>query len=77
MTTDPVSVGQHGWDEFLHAYNNFCSSHGGAPLFNRGTAAVGVVCQVKQGIGVDKPATRSLERLRCPERPPATIKKLR
>ncbi|MER3487112.1 MAG: hypothetical protein C4345_15170 [Chloroflexota bacterium] len=35
MTIDPVSIGQHGWDEFLHAYNNFCSSHGGAPLFNQ------------------------------------------
>ncbi|MER3487111.1 MAG: hypothetical protein C4345_15165 [Chloroflexota bacterium] len=43
----------------------------------RGTAAVGVACQVKQGIGVHKPATCSLECLRCPERPPATIKKLR
>ncbi len=35
MTVDPVSTGQPGWDEFLHAYNDFCSSYGGAPLLNQ------------------------------------------
>jgi hypothetical protein len=35
MTLDPVSTGQPGWDEFLQAYNRFCSDRGGVPLFNQ------------------------------------------
>ena len=35
MTLDPVSTGQEGWDEFLVAYNEFCSEAGGIPLFNQ------------------------------------------
>ncbi|MGI8876379.1 MAG: FAD-binding oxidoreductase [Egibacteraceae bacterium] len=35
MTIDPVSSGNPGWDEFLVAYNAFCSEHGGVPLFNQ------------------------------------------
>jgi FAD/FMN-containing dehydrogenase len=35
MTLDPVSTGQAGWDEFLVAYNDFCSDAGGIPLFNQ------------------------------------------
>lgn len=35
MTLDPVATGALGWDEFLRAYNQFCSDHGGAPLFNQ------------------------------------------
>ena len=35
MTLDPVSTGQQGWDEFLVAYNEFCSDAGGVPLFNQ------------------------------------------
>ena len=35
MTIDPVSTGQAGWDEFLAAYNEFCSDHNGVPLFNQ------------------------------------------
>jgi hypothetical protein len=35
MTVDPVSTGAKGWDEFLKAYNKFCSDHGGVPLFNQ------------------------------------------
>ncbi|HEY1339635.1 MAG TPA: FAD-linked oxidase, partial [Bryobacteraceae bacterium] len=35
MTIDPVSTGNPGWPEFLLAYNDFCSVHGGIPLFNQ------------------------------------------
>jgi FAD binding domain-containing protein len=35
ITIDPVSTGDAGWDEFLVAYNDFCSANGGVPLFNQ------------------------------------------
>ena len=35
ITIDPVSTGDAGWDEFLVAYNDFCSRNGGIPLFNQ------------------------------------------
>jgi FAD/FMN-containing dehydrogenase len=35
ITIDPVSTGNAGWEEFLAAYNEFCSQHGGVPLFNQ------------------------------------------
>jgi len=35
MTLDPVTTGAPGWDEFLRAYNGFCSQHNGIPLFNQ------------------------------------------
>jgi hypothetical protein len=35
MTFDPVSTGDGGWEQFLVAYNDFCSRHGGSPLFNQ------------------------------------------
>jgi D-arabinono-1,4-lactone oxidase len=35
MTCAPVSTGNPGWEEFLDAYNQFCSLHGGRPLFNQ------------------------------------------
>jgi hypothetical protein len=35
ITIDPVSTGNPGWEEFLVAYNQFCSQHGGVPLFNQ------------------------------------------
>ncbi|MDA9983153.1 FAD-linked oxidase [Gammaproteobacteria bacterium] len=35
LTLDPVSSGNHGWNEFLRAYNEFCSNKGGTPLFNQ------------------------------------------
>lgn len=35
MTIDPVSTANPGWYEFLAAYNDFCSGHGGSPLFNQ------------------------------------------
>jgi hypothetical protein len=35
MTLDPVSTGDSGWNEFIDAYNEFCSAHGGVFLFNQ------------------------------------------
>ena len=35
MTLDPVTTGGQGWDEFLNAYNEFCSINNGVPLFNQ------------------------------------------
>lgn len=35
MTLDPVSTANKGWDEFLIAYNQFCSERNGVPLFNQ------------------------------------------
>jgi FAD/FMN-containing dehydrogenase len=35
MTIDPVSTGNPGWHDFLIAYNQFCSDHGGTPLLNQ------------------------------------------
>ena len=35
ITFDPVATGGPGWVEFLTAYNDLCSRHGGVPLFNQ------------------------------------------
>lgn len=35
MTIDPTAAGEPGWDEFLDAYNEFCSSRGARPLLNQ------------------------------------------
>ena len=35
LTLDPVATGSPGWNEFLTAYNEFCSRHNGWPLFNQ------------------------------------------
>jgi FAD/FMN-containing dehydrogenase len=35
ITIDPVATGAPGWLEFLDAYNEFCSEHGGYPLINQ------------------------------------------
>ena len=35
MTIDPVSTANPGWPDFLAAYNQFCSDHGGIPLPNQ------------------------------------------
>jgi hypothetical protein len=35
MTLDPVSTANKGWDEYLTAYNEFCSERNGVPLFNQ------------------------------------------
>ncbi len=35
MTIDPVSTANPGWDQFIAAYNQFCSGQAGIPLFNQ------------------------------------------
>jgi len=35
LTLDPVSTANPGWEEFLVAYNDFCSERGGLPLLNQ------------------------------------------
>jgi FAD/FMN-containing dehydrogenase len=35
MTLDPVSTANPGWDDFLDAYNQFCSDRNGLPLPNQ------------------------------------------
>jgi hypothetical protein len=35
ITLDPVSTAPEGWNDFLVAYNEFCSKNGGSPLFNQ------------------------------------------
>lgn len=35
MTIDPVSTANPGWDDFLIAYNQFCSDRNGVPLLNQ------------------------------------------
>jgi hypothetical protein len=49
MTIDPVSTGNPGWTEFLIAYNEFCSAHGGIPLFNQTDAIT--PAQVQAALG--------------------------
>ncbi|HUK17611.1 MAG TPA: FAD-binding oxidoreductase [Bryobacteraceae bacterium] len=49
MTIDPVSTGNPGWPQFLIAYNQFCSAHGGIPLFNQTDGIT--PAQVQQALG--------------------------
>lgn len=35
LSIDPVSTGGPEWEEFLKAFNNFCSERNGHPLFNQ------------------------------------------
>ena len=35
LTIDPVSTANPGWEEFLAAYNQFCSDRNGVPLLNQ------------------------------------------
>ena len=35
MTIDPVSTGNKGWQDYLGAYNQFCSERNGKPLLNQ------------------------------------------
>jgi len=35
MTLDPVSTANPGWEEFLDAYNRFCSEREGARSLNQ------------------------------------------
>jgi hypothetical protein len=35
LSIDPVCTGGKGWNEYIDAYNEFCSEHDGAPLLNQ------------------------------------------
>ncbi len=35
LTLDPVATGLFDWEDFLVAYNEFCSQHDGTPLYNQ------------------------------------------
>ncbi len=35
MTIDPVSTANPGWEDFLDAYNQFCSARNGIPILNQ------------------------------------------
>ena len=35
LSIDPASTGGKEWEDFLRAYNDFCSARGGEPLFNQ------------------------------------------
>lgn len=35
MTVDPVGTGAEGWNDFIDAYNRWCTERGGRPLFNQ------------------------------------------
>ncbi len=49
LTLDPVSTGSEGWDDFIAAYNAFCSEHNGTPLFNQ---TIGITTeQAKKAFG--------------------------
>ena len=61
ITIDPVSTGNPGWEEFLVAYNEFCSEHGGIPLFNQ-TKSI-TRAQVEKAFG-DRLATFEVYRKR-------------
>lgn len=45
MTIDPVSTANPGWEDFLTAYNQFCSDHNGLPLLNQTPALTPALIQ--------------------------------
>jgi FAD/FMN-containing dehydrogenase len=65
MTIDPVSTGNPGWPEFLVAYNKFCSSHGGVPLFNQTDAVTRA--QMKKALGSRLKTFAAARRVHDPE----------
>jgi hypothetical protein len=49
MTIDPVSTGNPGWEEFLGAYNQFCSDRNGTPLLNQTYGLTAAIIQKAYG----------------------------
>jgi len=45
MTIDPVSTANPGWEDFLVAYNQFCSDRNGVPLLNQTPALTPAIVQ--------------------------------
>ena len=54
LTLDPVSTGSDGWEEFLVAYNVFCSEHDGTPLFNQTKGITAAQAQTAFGAEIDR-----------------------
>jgi FAD/FMN-containing dehydrogenase len=54
MTFDPVGTGDEGWQDFLKAYNVFCSERGGRPLFNQTRHLTGPQARKAYGERIDQ-----------------------
>jgi FAD/FMN-containing dehydrogenase len=54
MTVDPVSTANPGWEDFLDAYNQFCSDHNGCPLFNQTPGITRAIAQKAFGDRLQK-----------------------
>jgi len=54
MTLDPVSTGDLGWEDFITAYNEFCSNLGGVPLFNQTRGITPSQARTAFGSRIDK-----------------------
>ncbi|MEP3890093.1 MAG: FAD-binding oxidoreductase [Hellea sp.] len=65
LTIDPVSSGSEGWEEFLVAYNEFCSENNGRPLFNQTGRLTPE--QVSKAFGKEIVEFRNLQNLVDPE----------
>lgn len=65
MTLDPVSTGSEGWEDFLKAYNEFCSDIGGVPLFNQTRHLTGQ--QVQKAFPDEVPLFKKLREEMDPE----------
>jgi lysylphosphatidylglycerol synthetase-like protein (DUF2156 family) len=57
MTIDPVSTANSGWKEFLAAYNQFSTDHGGIPLFNQTFGLTAAIVQKAFGSRLTEFAT--------------------
>lgn len=60
LTLDPVATGSPGWEQFLDAYNAFCSRHHGRPLFNQSPQLT--AAQVKAAFGEEIAAFQKIRR---------------
>jgi len=49
MTIDPVSTANPGWEDFLTAYNQFCSDRNGLPLLNQTPGLTPAILQKAYG----------------------------
>jgi hypothetical protein len=54
MTLDPVSTANPGWNEFILAYNQFCSDRDGIPLLNQTPSLSPAILQKAYGDKLSK-----------------------
>jgi FAD/FMN-containing dehydrogenase len=54
MTIDPVSTANPGWDDFILAYNQFCSDRNGIPLLNQTPSLSPAIMQKAYGDNIAK-----------------------